>query len=174
MPRSFRPGRLLALVLAALTVLAPAAGTRHELGHVAAAQQTASPHHGGTLTITFLADVPTLDPAFGYDSESWPAQLSVFNGLMAYAPHSTRLVPSLAAAMPAITNGGKTYTFVIRRGVHFTNGQELTADDFKYSFERVANPKNASGYQTWWTYAAGYSATHFAGLSGIKVLGRYR
>jgi ABC-type transport system substrate-binding protein len=166
--RLFRPrGRLLALVCVCLSAIVLTIGPRHG---VAGASE---PKRGGVLTITFLADVPTLDPAFGYDSESWPAQLSVFSGLMDYAPHSTDLVPSLAAAMPAITNGGKTYTFKIRKGVYFTNGQGLTAADFKYSFERVANPKDASPYQTWWTYVAGYNANHFTGLSGIKVLDSY-
>ncbi len=167
--------RLCILALVLVAIGGPALTVREAVARAAESSHAAlSPRHGGTLTITFLADVPTLDPAFGYDSESWPAQMSVFNGLMDYAPHSTRLVPSLAATMPTLTNGGKTYTFVLRHGVYFTDGQELTADDVKYSFERVADPKNASPYQTWWTYVAGYNATHFTGLSGIKLLGRYK
>jgi ABC-type transport system substrate-binding protein len=42
--------------------------------------------------------------------------------------------------MPSVSGDGKTYTFPLRRGVRFTNGQEVTSADFKYSLERATNP----------------------------------
>ena len=45
-------------------------------------------------------------------------------------------MPCLATSWE-VTNGGKTYTFKLRPNVKFHNGQTMTADDVKYSIERV-------------------------------------
>ena len=66
------------------------------------------------------------------------------------------LFRSLAAAMPERNSDQTTYTFHLRPGVRFADdpafpggkGRELTAEDFIYSWKRLADPKNtASG---WW------------------------
>ena len=50
------------------------------------------------------------------------------------------LVPGLAESWE-VTPDGKTYTFHLRRGVYFHNGEELTADDVVYTFDRMLDPK---------------------------------
>ncbi|TIS77351.1 MAG: ABC transporter substrate-binding protein, partial [Mesorhizobium sp.] len=98
---------------------------------------------GGAITITYKDDVATLDPAIGYDWQNWSMIKSLFDGLMDYEPGTTKLKPDLAESYE-ISPDGKTFTFKLRHGVKFHNGREMTADDVKYSLDRVTNPKTQS------------------------------
>jgi ABC-type transport system substrate-binding protein len=97
----------------------------------------------GDIIITYKDDVSTLDPAIGYDWQNWSIIKSLFDGLMDYTPGTTELVPDLAESYE-ITNDGKTFTFKLRAGAKFHNGREVTADDVKYSIERVLDPATQS------------------------------
>ncbi len=136
---------------------------------------SSTPTSGGTLIVTYKDDPKTLDPAIGYDTTSWPVERAIFNGLLNYKGYTTELQPDMAEAMPKITNGGKTYTFKIRTGVKFSNGREVTADDYKYSWERMLDPKT-QGPMTGGTFWGGVTGAQdfFAGtathVSGIKVV----
>jgi ABC-type transport system substrate-binding protein len=98
---------------------------------------------GGTITVTYHDDVATLDPAIGYDWQNWSMIKSLFDGLMDYVPGTTTLRPGLAESYD-VSKDGMTFTFHLRKGVKFTNGREMTADDVKYSLDRVTNPKTQS------------------------------
>jgi peptide/nickel transport system substrate-binding protein len=68
--------------------------------------------------------------------------LQVYERLLEIAPDSPQLVPALATEVPSVDNGlisedGLTYTFPIRQGVTFHDGTDLTAEDVKYSWDRV-------------------------------------
>jgi peptide/nickel transport system substrate-binding protein/oligopeptide transport system substrate-binding protein len=106
-------------------------------------QTEGQPVSGGTLTVSFKDDLKTLDPAIGYDTDSWSIERAIYNGLLDYKGFTTQLQPDIAAEMPKISTDGKTYTFKIRQGVKFSNGRAVTADDFKYSWERMLDPKTA-------------------------------
>ncbi|MDR7223246.1 ABC transporter substrate-binding protein [Aminobacter aminovorans] len=111
----------------------------------ATAQETLDPKakQGGAITITYKDDVATLDPAIGYDWQNWSMIKSLFDGLMDYEPGTTTLRPELAETYE-ISPDGKTFTFKLRKGVKFHNGREMTAEDVKYSLDRVTNPKTQS------------------------------
>ncbi len=98
---------------------------------------------GGSIVITYKDDVATLDPAIGYDWQNWSMIKSVFDGLMDYAPGTTDLRPGLAESYE-ISDDLLTYTFKLRPGVKFHNGREMTAEDVKYSFDRVLLPATQS------------------------------
>src|SRR5205823_9292747 len=49
----------------------------------------------------------------------------------------TTIVPDLATVVPKPTDGGKTWTFRIRKGIRFSNGQTLKPSDVRYTFERL-------------------------------------
>jgi len=138
-------------------------------------ETTSQPVSGGTLTIAIKDDLKTLDPAVAYDTTGWSVERSIFNGLLDYKGFTTELAPDIAEAMPVITNGGKTYTFKIRKGVKFSNGREVTANDFKYSWERMLNP-TTQGPMTGGPFWASVSGTSdfYNGksdhISGIKVV----
>ena len=91
------------------------------------------------MIVTYKDDVSTLDPAIGYDWQNWSMIKSLFDGLMDYEPGTTTLKPDLAESY-TISDDGLVFTFKLRPGVKFHNGRELTADDVKYSIERVVTP----------------------------------
>lgn len=98
---------------------------------------------GGAMVVTYKDDVSTLDPAIGYDWQNWSMIKSLFDGLMDYEPGTTVLTTDLAESYE-ISPDGTVFTFKIRPGVKFHNGRELTAEDVKYSIERVVNPATQS------------------------------
>jgi peptide/nickel transport system substrate-binding protein len=51
-----------------------------------------------------------------------------------------RLVPEIAADFPKITNGGKTYRFTIRKGLRFSTGAPVTAQDVAHTINRLLDP----------------------------------
>ena len=136
---------------------------------------TTQPVSGGTLNVAFKDDPKTLDPAVAYDTTSWSVERAIYNGLLDYKGFTAQLAPDIAEAMPSITNGGKTYTFKIRKGVKFSNGREVTADDFKYSWERMLDPKTQgpmTGGSFWGgvTGAQDFFNAKVDHISGIKVI----
>jgi ABC-type transport system substrate-binding protein len=120
-----------------------------------AAPAAAEIKQGGSMIVTFKDDLPTLDPAIGYDWKNWSVIKSVFDGLLDYKPGTTEIVPDLAESFETSADG-LTYTFKLRHGVKFHNGREMKAADVKYSLERMIDPKTQSP-------GAGY----YAGIKGF-------
>ena len=127
---------------------------------------------GGEMVVTYQDDVATLDPAIGYDWQNWSMIKSLFDGLMGYEPGTTTLRNELAESHE-VSEDGLTHTFTLKDGIMFHNGREITAEDVKYSLERVTNPETRSpgagffsmieGFDTW-------NAGEGEGLSGIEVI----
>lgn len=127
---------------------------------------------GGSIVITYKDDVATLDPAIGYDWQNWSMIKSIFDGLMDYVPGTTDLRPGLAESYD-ISDDGMVFTFHLRPGVKFHNGREMTADDVKYSLDRVTNPATQSPGAGFFGSIAGYDAMADGSateLSGVKVI----
>jgi ABC-type transport system substrate-binding protein len=70
----------------------------------------------------------------------------LFNGLVRIG-EGLRIQPDIAKDW-SISADGLTYTFRLRKGVLFSNGREVTAEDFKYSFKRILDPASRSP-NTW-------------------------
>jgi peptide/nickel transport system substrate-binding protein/oligopeptide transport system substrate-binding protein len=87
-------------------------------------------------------DPPSLDPALATDGYSLFVIRQLFSGLVTFDANMN-IVPDIAASMPSVSSDGRVYTFALRKGVKFTDGQEVTASDFKYSLERATDPKLA-------------------------------
>ena len=138
---------------------------------VAAQDYTPDPNAkaGGSITVTYKDDVATLDPAIGYDWQNWSMIKSLFDGLMDYTPGTTELRPGLAESYE-ISEDGLTYTFKLRAGVKFHNGREMTAEDVKYSLDRVTNPATQSPGAGFFGAIAGFDAAGEGGLSGVEVV----
>jgi peptide/nickel transport system substrate-binding protein/oligopeptide transport system substrate-binding protein len=133
--------------------------------------EAAEPKQGGAMTVTFHDDIPTLDPAIGYDWKNWSMIKSVFDGLLDYKPGTTEIVPDLAESYD-ISSDGLTYTFKLRHGVKFQNGREMKAADVKYSLERTCNPKTQSPGASYYASLKGYddvAAGKATELSGVTT-----
>ncbi|SFJ14992.1 ABC transporter substrate-binding protein [Celeribacter neptunius] len=130
---------------------------------------------GGGIIVTYKDDVATLDPAIGYDWQNWSMIKSLFDGLMDYIPGTTDLRPGLAESYE-ISEDGMTFTFKLRQGVKFHNGREMTAEDVKYSLDRVTNPETMSPGAGFFGMIAGYDAMADGSadsLSGVTVIDPY-
>lgn len=88
-------------------------------------------------------DPPTLDPALARDAESAFYIRQLYSGLLTFNDNMN-LVPDIAEQMPDVSADGRTFTFHLRKGVQFRNGDEVTAEDFKYSIERATDPALAA------------------------------
>src|SRR5665647_176269 len=139
-------GVLALLLLAALVLGIAACGGSGASG--GGSTPSSGPVKGGTLTVTFQGEPTELDPAIAWEVESWSIERLTYQGLLTYVPEAgaagAELAPELATEVPSAANGGisadaKTYTFHIRKGVKFAPpvDREVTAKDFKYSFERM-------------------------------------
>lgn len=90
-----------------------------------------------TFTYATIGDADTLDPALAYDTASGEVIQNVYQTLVFYdGDKPGTFVPMLASEMPTVSADGKTYTFKLRSGVTFQNGDPMTASDVAYSFER--------------------------------------
>jgi peptide/nickel transport system substrate-binding protein len=100
------------------------------------------PVHGGNLVYERQAAAETLNPLeiingngdiFAYNQ--------IYSGLVRSDPNGgSRLEPSLAQRW-TVSPDGKTYTFTLRPGLKFSNGQPVTADDVAWSLNNFGNPK---------------------------------
>src|SRR5689334_20970817 len=91
----------------------------------------ADPKPGGVLKAAFSADPAGFDPMRGPSGMSHVVIEQVYSTLMALDPDANPY-PELAESFAA-SDDGLEYTFKLRPGIVFHNGDELTADDVKFS-----------------------------------------
>ncbi len=121
---------------------------------VGVARAEDKPKIGGTLRLAAASAAGTIDPHISYETGFyWPIFYVLNDGLVTFrkaaGEPSNDIVPDLASDMPKISEDGKTYTFKLRKGVKFSNGQEVTLRDVVASFERlfkVGNPNSSLWY----------------------------
>lgn len=103
-----------------------------------------APSTGGKtiLRLPGLSDPRTLDPAQVNDVVAGEFVAEIFSGLVAL-DKDLKVVPDIAERWE-VSEDRKTYTFYLRKEVKFHDGRPVTAQDFKYSIERVANPATRS------------------------------
>jgi peptide/nickel transport system substrate-binding protein len=128
--RKFKLASMVAGVVATLSV-AGVAGAAYGPEGVA---QTS----GDTLIYAGAADPTYLDPALVSDGESFRVTKQIFEGLVDFAPGTTRLVPGLATSW-SVARDGKTYTFNLRGGVRFHDGTAFNARAVCANFNRWYN-----------------------------------
>ncbi|WP_027481841.1 ABC transporter substrate-binding protein [Deinococcus pimensis] len=101
-----------------------------------------------TLVIQQSGDYPTLDPVMTYDTGSGQYVENIYETLVSYKGNSVRdLEPTLATKWTQ-SNGGKTWTFDLRKGVKFHSGSTYSCDDAEYTFRRALVVNNSDSW-TW-------------------------
>lgn len=117
------------------------------------------------------SDPPTLDPAQATDTTSAAVINNLFEGLVRY-DHDLSLQPALAERWESNADGTQ-WTFHLRRGVRFHSGRELSAEDVRYSFQRLLDRRTQSK-RTWvldqLSGARDFMAGKAGSVRGIEVL----
>ncbi len=125
-----------ALMIAALTVGVAACGSS------SGGQKSASK----TLRLGFERDILSWDPDNSFETAGLGAIRGVYEGLVKYAPGTTKVVGLLATDW-TVSPDGKTVTFKLRKGVKFADGSPLTAEAAKNSLtRRWKDPKLTLSY----------------------------
>jgi peptide/nickel transport system substrate-binding protein len=151
-------------------VLALAAGSALGL----AACGSSGGKEGGTLTGTYASFPAYLDPALSYEVEGWTAMYDTYLPLLTYAhadgAEGSKVVPALAASLPKISNGGKTYTLTLRKGLKYSNGAPVVASDFASSIERLFKMNSPGvGFYEHIVGAEKFAKTKSGRIPGIKT-----
>jgi peptide/nickel transport system substrate-binding protein/oligopeptide transport system substrate-binding protein len=116
----------------------------------------------------------TLDPALINNVASAEIAAKIFNGLVRLND-SLEILPDIASSWK-ISNDGLRYSFYLKKGVKFSNGREVTAHDFKYSFQRVLAKETRS--PNTWVFDKILGEKQFVSgnakeVCGIKVINDY-
>ncbi|MDQ7842199.1 MAG: ABC transporter substrate-binding protein [Armatimonadota bacterium] len=101
-----------------------------------------APTSGGTLRIGMESAPTTMDAALSTDLYSQQVYSHVLEGLVMLDPQGG-LQPALAESWTPSADG-KIWTFKLRQNVRFHDGTEFTADDVKYTIDRILNPETRS------------------------------
>jgi len=112
---------------------------------------------GKTLHVAFPVAENGFDPQVVYDTYSFDVCRAIFEPLYTfdYFARPVRLVPNTAESLPVMTDGGRTYTIKVKRGIFFAadpafkgKPRELTAEDYVFSIKRMIDPK----VRSYWLY----------------------
>lgn len=132
---------------------------------------TAATAQDNILKIVLSQDMRTSDPHIAYETETWPMASLFYVGLVKLQDPGTPK-PALAESW-TISDDGTVYTFKLREGLKFSNGRDLTADDVKYSFERLLDPATAAPTAFMFESLVGAKdklAGNATEVSGIKII----
>jgi peptide/nickel transport system substrate-binding protein len=99
---------------------------------------------GGSVVLGVASEPDTLSPLLGYGKDG---NSKIFDGLLA-RDADLKLKPALAAGLPEITDGGRMYTYTLRDGVEFSDGEPLTAADVVYTYRTVLDSKTNNTFKS--------------------------
>ena len=142
-----------AVVLGACSSSAPSAGSPASTG---------STTNGGTITIAAGTAPLSADQGLDFTTQGTELYSVVNTPLLTFkrgveGVGGTQIVPALAQSLPTVSNGGKTYTFTLRSGLHYSNGTPIKASDVPYALERdIKIPWQAASFVS--AYIAGGTA----------------
>jgi peptide/nickel transport system substrate-binding protein len=114
-------------------------------GLLAAAQLAGASgaRYGGILRYGTTGASVQIDPQIAYITTAWWLEYATAAKLYNWQDGMNRIVPEVASGF-SISNGGRRYTFTIRKGFRFSDGSPVTAKSFAYAIDRVANHDLAS------------------------------
>ena len=181
--------RILALALAGLMcfgLLAGCGNTATETTPVETTPVETTPVVEDTtfdMSVCIASEPQTIDPALNSAVDGAIMVQHMFEGLMKWADSTVpvegctgvnlaELVPGQAESYEKTVNedGTVTYTFTLRDGIKWTDGQAVTAGDFVYAWQRLATPETAADYCYMIDMIKGYAEVN-AGEADPSTLG---
>ena len=96
---------------------------------------------GGTVTIASGTAPLSADQALDFTTQGNELYSVINTPLLTFVrgvsgTAGSKIIPALAKSLPTLSNGGKTYTFFLRPGLHYSNGTPIKASDVAYALER--------------------------------------
>ena len=174
----FRRGALAATVVCIAAIGAAGCGggsdnSKSGGGNTTANGTSGGGKEGGTATVLYGTAPDSLDPGFGYTTQSAENTWIAYTGLLTYkhAPGAEggQIIPGLATALPEISADGKTYKFTLRKGLKYSDGTPVKASDFEYTLKR--SMKISWGGKSFFTNyikgASAYDSGKSKDISGI-------
>lgn len=112
------------------------------------------------LKVGQVSDIRTMDPQKFNDIITANVTKQIYNNLVK-TDQNMKIVPDLATKWENPSD--KVWIFHLRKGVFFHNGEEFTANDVKYTFDRIMNPDTASP-----------GVTHVRQVEAVEVVDKYK
>lgn len=100
---------------------------------------------GSSVVMGMSDDVLATDPASGYDPGSWLLFNNVFQSLLSFPKGGTEPEPEAAESCEFSDTGTTVYTCTLKDGLQFSNGDSLTSEDVKFSFDRLLKINDDAG-----------------------------
>ena len=118
------------------------------------------PVYGGTLVWGTASKPTIINPILTQTSVSASLVSLIFDSLVRINAKG-QVEPGIAESW-TVSDDGLIYTFFLKSGVRFHDGIELTAEDVKFTYELIIDPRTQSPYQT-----------HFEPVEKFETIGRY-
>ena len=119
------------------------------------------------LRINIGPEPDSMDPALGTSMEKGILTSNAFSGLYDYNAEGD-IVPILAEGYE-LSADGMTYTFTLKNGLKWSDGSDLTAEDFVYSWKRAADPKTGSEYSYMMDVITGWEEAQNGDADALQV-----
>jgi peptide/nickel transport system substrate-binding protein len=142
--RGLRRCAAAAVVLAAVALAAACGGSSSSSGS-SSATAAGTPVRGGDLVIARQSDSQSMDATTVFDNESIWVFEQIYQMLYTVSPNGKTVVPQLATSY-TLSSDKKTYTFTLRKGVKFSNGQPMTPADVVFSIDQARKASQGWGY----------------------------
>ena len=168
--------KYLALLLALVMVLSLAAcskggttstengGTTAENGNTASTENGSSAASGSSIAVCLSSEPDTIDPALNSAVDGATMLAHLFSGLAKWSQNENGVLTIVPDAAEELTegvvndDGTVTYTYTLRDGLKWSDGQDVTAADFVFAWQRAASPDLAADYGYMFEVVDGYSA----------------
>lgn len=156
--------RSLALLLASVLVMSMALsacgskkseGTADPSGSTEATTETETTSADTPLAVVVGPEPDTIDPALNSAVDGGTLCNHAFEGLTRLASDGVTYEPGQAESWD-VSDDGLTYTFHLREGLKWSDGSDLTANDFVYAWNRAVNPETAADYEYMFDVIEGY------------------
>ncbi|TDO47932.1 peptide/nickel transport system substrate-binding protein [Kribbella sp. VKM Ac-2527] len=143
-------------------------GAKNEFNAALTGVVSPSDKKGGTIKMANADDWDTLDPGETYYGYAWNFARLYGRSLLMFKPapgkESNVLVPDLAESLGVPSDGGKTWTYKIRKGVKYDDGTEVKAQDVKHAVLRSTDketfPNGPAYFEAFLNLPAGYKGPY--------------
>lgn len=127
-----------------------------------AAVPNAKAPKGGTVNYNLGVEPPTIHPIMSKDLYATEVRGFLGDSMATRDPETYEWTPRIAEKWE-VSKDNKVFTFTLRKGVLFHDGKELTAEDVKFSFDAIFEPK----------YEAARRRPYYEGIAKVEAVDKY-